>query len=197
LRIPKGLFIPIYSHVILGLAGLIVGVFLILQFLTVPDADYRYAYGRVIEFRSGANARQSIQPTDEAWEHSSAAAAVGAALAIHGAPVLEDARDQALARAWQPAIWPTTLISLALSTLTLLSGISMLLGRGYWLAFLGCVAAIIHVNYLCCLPGVVSGVWGLLMLVRDDARQFYGLRANQLSKVAKTANESTSAQNHH
>jgi hypothetical protein len=59
------------------------------------------------------------------------------------------------------------------SAVTFLGGVAILRGRGPWLAFLGCAAAVVNVNHLCCLPGAIAGVWGILALSRDDVRAHF------------------------
>jgi hypothetical protein len=51
--------------------------------------------------------------------------------------------------------------------------VAMVLGRGYWLAMAGCVAAALCVNPCCCVPGFVAGLWGFLMLVRDEGQRYF------------------------
>jgi hypothetical protein len=68
-----------------------------------------------------------------------------------------------------PLHWAST----AVSALAFLGGVAILRGRWYPLAVAGCVAAILNVNHLCCLPGAVAGVWGLMALVRDDVRAHF------------------------
>jgi hypothetical protein len=39
---------------------------------------------------------------------------------------------------------------------------------------LGCFAAALNVNELgCCFPGALAGIWGILMLVRDEGRRYF------------------------
>jgi len=172
--VPRSLIVPIYGLMLVGVTGCFVSGFLSARFARVPGADYDYAYARVIELRSNLNANSVGKPTDDEWEHLASAAVAGPAAAIHAAPFLEGARNEELATAWQPAIVPTTLISLGFSIVTVFGGLSMLSGRLYPLAFLGCLAAIFNVNYLCCVPGAIVGLWGILMLVRDEVRPHFG-----------------------
>ena len=81
-----------------------------------------------------------------------------------------------MARAWQPSVAPASHYSFAASTLVAVGGVCILRGRYYPVAILGCLAALVNVNHLCCLPGGVAGVWGLLSLVRDEGRAHFGIR---------------------
>lgn len=172
--LPRSLLVPIYGLLLVGVTGCFVSGYLAARFARVPGADYDYAYARVIELRSNLDANSAGKPTDDEWEQLPSAAVGGAAGAIHAAPFIEEVRNKELADAWRPAMLPTTLGSLALSLLTILGAASMIAGRWYPLAFVGCVAALFNVNYLCCLPGGVVGIWGILMLVRDEVRPHFG-----------------------
>jgi hypothetical protein len=173
-RLPRLLILPMFMLTILGLAGVLVNGYLALMFATVPDADYRYAYGRVIEIRSTQAMDSTQKATDDDWEQTAHAAVLGSAFAIASADKLEDVRNVELARAWQPAIQPTTLYSLAVSALATLAGISMFFRRFYWFCLAGCIAAMLNFNHLCCIPGGIAGFWGILALSRDETRRFFG-----------------------
>ena len=54
-------------------------------------------------------------------------------------------------------------------------GLSIVRRRHYRLALLGCVAGTFAAPQLCCVPGAVFGLWGLLMLMGEEGRaQFVG-----------------------
>jgi hypothetical protein len=61
----------------------------------------------------------------------------------------------------------------ALNLLSALGAIMMLMRRGYWLAVLGCLAALNPVNFGCCLLGQVPfAIWGLVVLLGSGKRAF-------------------------
>jgi hypothetical protein len=64
-------------------------------------------------------------------------------------------------------------ISLAISAVVFLGGLSIARRRNYRLAQLGCVLASLNVAHLCCVPGAVFGLWGLLMLSSDEGREHF------------------------
>ena len=69
-----------------------------------------------------------------------------------------------------------SMIGIALGVITAIGGYCMLRGRGYYFAFAGCIAAAFNINELaCCVPGAISGFWGILILVRDDGRRYFGI----------------------
>lgn len=55
----------------------------------------------------------------------------------------------------------------------LLGGLSIALRWNYRLAMVGCVLATINLPHLCCVPGAVAGLWGLLMLNSDEGRAHF------------------------
>ncbi|MBX9583459.1 MAG: zinc-ribbon domain-containing protein [Gemmataceae bacterium] len=52
-------------------------------------------------------------------------------------------------------------------------GLAMALRRGYRVAQAGCVLAILNLPELCCVPGAVFGLWGLLMLAGEEGRSHF------------------------
>lgn len=49
-------------------------------------------------------------------------------------------------------------------------GLAMATRRGYRVAQLGCVLAAVNLPALCCVPGAVFGLWGMLLLAGDEGR---------------------------
>ena len=60
------------------------------------------------------------------------------------------------------------------SAVVLLGGLSISLRWNYRLAQVGCVAAMLNFAHLCCVPGAIAGVWGLLMLGSSEGREHFG-----------------------
>jgi hypothetical protein len=166
--VPRPLVIPGFGLLMLGLAGTLVNGYLAARLSLEPGFDLNYARGRVREVRSIEAMSGGTRPSDD-WPHAPLAAAAGAAAATDRA----DRADEELAAAWAPATRPVHAASAAVSLVELLGGIAILRGRWYPLALVGCVAAAVNVNHLCCLPGAVAGLWGLAALARDDVRAFF------------------------
>jgi hypothetical protein len=53
------------------------------------------------------------------------------------------------------------------------AGFSILRRRRYRLAQLGCTLAALNLPHLCCVPGAIFGLWGLLMLLSDEGREHF------------------------
>lgn len=54
------------------------------------------------------------------------------------------------------------------------AGVSMLRRKHYRLAQVGCALAGLNLPHLCCVPGAIFGLWGLLMLMSDEGREHFG-----------------------
>ncbi len=174
--LPRGFIVPVLMLLMLGFAGVFVDGYLSYLFATQPNAEYDYAYNRVIEARSIQTMGDTTQAVADDWEQVAPASVGGCAVAVSAGEILENAANAKLARAWQPSVAPTSHYSIVASALAALGGLCILSGRFYWLAVLGCVAAIANVNHLCCIPGGIAGVWGILSLVRDEGRLHFGIR---------------------
>ena len=171
LRLPRPLVGPAFGLLMLGLAGTLVNGYLFALFSLHPGADLEFARGRVREVRSAQILAAAGKPSQ--WEPMPHAAVAGVAAGSVGAEADAERHDEELAQSWAPAMRSLHLASAVVSGLVLLGGVATLSGRWYPLALLACVAAILNVNHLCCLPGAVAGVWGILALVRDEARAYF------------------------
>jgi hypothetical protein len=52
-------------------------------------------------------------------------------------------------------------------------GVAMVRRKGYRLAQVACVLAALNLPNLCCLPGAIFGLWGMLMLMSDEGREHF------------------------
>lgn len=172
LRLPRLLVVPAFGLLMLGVAGTLVNGYLSVLFTFVPGADREFARGRVREVRSAQILSDAGKP--HRWVPMPYAAVAGVAAGSLASEAEQDRLDEELARTWAPGMKPLHWISTAVSAVVLLGGFAILRGRWYALALLGSVAAIVNVNHLCCLPGAVAGVWGVMTLVRDEARAYFG-----------------------
>src|SRR5579885_3397650 len=169
--LPRPLVVPAFGLLMLGLAGTLVNGYLSARFVLQPGFDRQYALTQVRQVRS-IEALPGGRPADD-WPHAPRAAAGGAAAAVATIEAAEDLADEQLADVWTPSMKPVHFASTAISALAALGGLAILRGRFYPLAILGCAAAVVNVNHLCCLPGALLGVWGLLALARDDVRAHF------------------------
>jgi hypothetical protein len=171
--LPRPLTVPALGLILLGFAGTLVNGYLSARFALEPGFDREYARGRVREVRAIRALPGGTRGTDE-WPHAPRAAVSGAAAAAATVEAVEDLEEELLANAWSEGVLrPVHWYSTAVSLLAMLGGVAIVRGRWYPLAVAGCVAAIVNVNHLCCLPGAVAGVWGLAVLARDDVRAYF------------------------
>lgn len=169
LQLPRLLYVPAFGMLMLGLAGTLVNGYLTALFALVPGQDVEFARGRVREVRSA----QSISDLTR-WEPAPHAALAGGA-AGYQAWIQEAARlDEELAHSWGPGMLPLHVVSTATSLVVLLGGVAVLRGRFYYFTLFACAASMLNVNHLCCLPGTVVGLWGILTIVRDEGRRHFG-----------------------
>ena len=143
------LLLPAFGLLFCGIAGLIVNGVLTYKFATDPVGSKEYLRGQL------STARQYGFGADD--------------------PEAERDRLDA-ARAEQTAgilRWVLPAAGAA-AALALLGGLSIVLRWNYRLAQVGCVAAALNVTGLCCIPGAIAGVWGLLMLASQEGREHFG-----------------------
>lgn len=169
LAVPKQLFGPALALLLFGLAGTLVNGYLSLMFAFKPNSDLEFARMRVMQIRAAGvlaeTKRNANVPEDQRDE-----------LPDTEAPLSPE--EEALAQAWMPSMRPIHLIGTLTSALTLLGGYCLLTGRSYGLAILGCFVSVVNVDPICCIPSGLAGLWGLLMLVRDESRPHFGRKAN-------------------
>ncbi len=171
--VPRMFLVPGFALLILGVAGTLVNGYVFADAYGRPDVQLNHGRRMVNNLRSfealtapAGEARKSkdVTPQD-----------LFAAIAGQAARVAEQERgDAALAEAWSKNVVNIYGLSAAVSVVTALGGFAILRGRWYWLALLGCAAAAVNLNEGCCIPGAIAGLWGFLMLVRDDGRRYFG-----------------------
>jgi hypothetical protein len=178
--LPRPLVVPAFALIVLGLAGVLVNGYLSVLFALKAGADRDFARGRVAEVRSSQALSAGMKGGE--WQYAPAAAVAGGAAAV----AAEERDNEEVVETWAPGMKPLHLASTAVSAVAFLGGLSTLTGRFYPMAVLGCVAAILNVNHLCCLPGAVAGVWGLLALARDEVRPHFRRTMNTEPNTIKT-----------
>ncbi len=172
-RVPKPFLVPGFALLILGLGGTFGSSYIASDIYLNPGADRKYALLMLNYARDGEQAgkpadknrgKQEVDPFDPFG-------------AVAGGAGVAAAQEQAiLARAESGSGWigPTMLALAGVGLVMAGGGVAMLLGRWYWLAMAGCVACFLNLNPCFCGPGGVAGVWGLLILVKDDGRKHFG-----------------------
>jgi hypothetical protein len=148
-RLDAMLLLPAFGLLFCGVAGLIVNGMLTYRFLADPDGAKQYIRNQLSGFRE-----QGLGAGDPPEEREK----------------LDDERAEKLVRTMR---WVLPTFA-AVSGVVFLGGLSMALRWNYRLAQLGCVAAALNVPHLCCVPGAVAGLWGLLMLSSEEGRAHFG-----------------------
>jgi len=143
------LLLPAFGLLFCGVAGLIINGMLTYQFLADPAGSKQYIRDQLSKLRE-----QGLGADDPPADRDK----------------LDVQRAEQAARAMR---WVLPLFA-GVSALAFLGGLSIALGRSYRLAQLGCVAAALNVAHLCCVPGAVAGLWGLLMLNSEEGRAHFG-----------------------
>jgi hypothetical protein len=138
-RIDALLLLPAFGLMLCGTAGLIVNGIFSYRFLADRDWSNQYLQARIAEFRaSGFGADEPLEEREKL--------------------------DAQRAHDWAKNLrWVLPAMGI-LSALAFLGGLSIALGWNMRLAQVGCVAASLNVSGLCCVPGAIAGIWGLLML---------------------------------
>lgn len=174
-RLPRMLLVPAVAMLILGTAGVFTNGYIAADAATRPGAALEQARRQVGDLRNldemtGPKSSKKAKPDEEATPIDLFAALAGQAAAT--GEILRG--EEALARAWAPEVVRINLIFTGVSLFVAVGGFLILRGTGYWFALAACAAAILNVNHACCFPGTVVGLWGILVLVRDDGRKHFG-----------------------
>ena len=166
-RMPQRLALLAVGLLLLGAAGLAVNGDLALRTANDPAAALAVARTEVRQER--LQETLTAPPTAATFPYPPAAAAAGVA----AAHLTRDHLDEELAAARAAGVYRVNARFAAVSAVVVLGGVCVLFGRLYPLAVLGCVAAVVNVNHMCFVPGLLMGGWGVLTLARDDARPWF------------------------
>ncbi len=147
------LSLPAFGLLIVGVAGVLVNGFTAARSVLDPD---------------GVKAAVRAQVVDKLRQHGSFDADPP------GADVREQLDDERAAQAVEMFQVVTGAFAVV-SAGEFVGGLALVRGRGYWLAVLGCVLAIVNFPNLCCVPGAVFGVWGLVLLFTPEGRAHFGM----------------------
>jgi hypothetical protein len=173
--LPRSLIVPAFALLIVGGAGLFANLYVATEAWRRPAFAREFARDRVADLRGSEKLGPGGSPTSDATPFEAFAALAGAPAMV----ALQQEADAELAETWAPFVLPVHAAFAGISFLAVLAGICTYRGRGYWLALLGSMAAIININMMCCVPGAVAGLWGILTLVRDEGRKHFGIFPNQ------------------
>lgn len=173
--VPARLFIPLCGLLILGISGVALNGYL--YYITQQDPEAAKAFVRA----SLSNLFVKDPPEAAGWKDADAKKKPNEA-EIQRREDLKKAfqadqnrkLDDMMAQ-YQPNLGPMRFVGLATSAITLLGGLAFLLRTGYWLAFAGCASAVVNSPDLgCCFVGVIVAIWGVLALISDEGRRYFG-----------------------
>ncbi len=170
-RVPKMFLVPGFALLVLGAAGLFSNGYVAGTALFEPGGDVRLSrlfldYLRNAD-ESGTPSQQAKGKADDPRE------AFAAVLGTAAGAAQQEEIDRVRAENAAPWVGPFHAVFVLLSAVMIGGGVATLLGRWYWLAMLGSVAAIFNLGLFCCVPGLVAGLWGVFTLARDDGRRHF------------------------
>jgi Co/Zn/Cd efflux system component len=137
---------PAFGLIVCGVAGLIVNVVVCWRLWHDPDGTHAYIRHQVERLRQWG-LTEELETDQQRQAHD----------------------EQRATQVMRHLPWIVPLAAVA-AVLALLAGVSIALRWNYRLAQLGCVAAAFNVVGLCCLPGALVGLWGLLLLQSEEGR---------------------------
>jgi hypothetical protein len=143
------LLLPAFGLLFCGVAGVVVNGMLTYKFLADPVGSELYLKNQL------ANLREYGFGADDPPECREQ---------------LDNDRAEKLSRVMP---WVLPLFS-GVSAIVFLGGLSIALRWNHRLAQVGCVAAALNLPHLCCVPGSIAGLWGLLMLNSEEGRAHFG-----------------------
>lgn len=170
-RVPGMFLVPGFALLILGAGGFFANGYIAVTALFEPGGDVRISrlfldYLRNAD-ETGTPAQQAKGRPDD--PRDAFAAVMGTAVGV----AQQEEVDRVRAENAAPWMGPYHAVFALVSLLMVGGGVATLLGRWHWLAMLGSVAAIFNLGMLCCVPGLVAGLWGVLTLARDEGRRHF------------------------
>lgn len=150
-RLDPMLMLPAFGLMFVGFAGLVVGGLNTVRYLG-DAAEARQDVLQLIENarRSGLIPAGANDPTERAKA------------------------DQEQAERMAGPLRVMIPLFAVVSGMVFYGGLAIAIRRHYRMAQLGCVLAMLNIAYGCCFPGLVVGLWGLLMLRSPEARAHFG-----------------------
>jgi hypothetical protein len=143
------LLLPAFGLLFCGVAGVIVNGMLTYKFLADPAESELYLKNQLANLRDhGFGADDPPESREQ----------------------LDNDRAANLSRAMT---WVLPLFT-AVSAIVFMGGLAIALRRNHRLAQVGCVVAALNLPHLCCIPGSIAGLWGLLMLNSEEGRAHFG-----------------------
>jgi hypothetical protein len=168
-KVPAFVFVPMLGLLLLGTAGVMVNGYLYFTFRNDPEAAKDFAawgYRQMSKERPDDEPKaKGPLPEEEARRREERAKEFQAG---------QERRVEESAAAAAPFVGPVQGPFALVSLGVLAGGVAFAARRGYWLAFAGCLLAVVNVNHMCCVPGAVAGVWGFFALISEEGRRHFG-----------------------
>jgi hypothetical protein len=146
------LLVPSFGLLLCGVVGMLVNGRFLSQMMFDQEASREWMKNAVMIVRSKGFA--TSEPKEKASEQNQ-----------------QDERDVDHLERLLRWVLP---LSLVVSLVVFLGGLSIALRWNYKLAQLGCVLAMINIAHACCIPGLIAGLWGILMLNSEEGRGHFG-----------------------
>jgi hypothetical protein len=137
------LTLPAFGLMLVGAASFLVNGYLLVKFLSSPDRGQAWVQDQLPQLRKWGLQEENAE----------------------GTPDEQDARVAAELAPRFLWVWPAAMTA---GAVTFAGGVAMLRRKAYRLAQVGCLLAAVNLPHLCCIPGAVFGLWGLLMLMSDE-----------------------------
>ncbi len=142
------LLLPAFGLLLCGIAGTLINGWLVSVFLTDPAGAKGWARNQMPALRNAGFGKPGT-PEEMAAEDE------------------RNAEQVANVNRWLVPV------SLVVSVAVFAGGFAIVRRRGYRFAKLACVLAALNFAHMCCLPGALFGLWGLLMLSSDEGREHF------------------------
>jgi hypothetical protein len=143
------LLLPAFGLMFCGFASALVNGMILYTFATTPGGAHAWAKDVMVPGLRQAGFGKEAVPNDQAKRDEQEAAQ--------------------LARMYQ---WIVPLANVV-GVVVFLGGLSIVFRWSHRLSKIACVLAALNFPHLCCLPGALFGLWGLLMLNSDEAREHF------------------------
>lgn len=140
------LALPAFGLLLVGFASLFANGYLFVRFVSAPDGGRGWVKDQLPALKQ---AGLKPDPADA-----------------------DQAEDKVAAELAPKFLW-VWLAGAAAAAVEVAAGLAMLRRKYYRLAQLGCTLAAVNLPHLCCVPGAVFGLWGLLLLMSDEARDHF------------------------
>ncbi len=157
---PPRIFIAMAALLLLGVSGMVVNGYYAVQFASDPTALEKFADSTLSQMVSVQMFGAPKKDEKNDWDPETTNRRAKEWVAEHG--------DRMKAMTYAFGV---------VSLFVAIGGLTFALRKPYWLAWVGCVAAMVNLNHGCCFPGIVAGIWSMAVLFSNEGRRYFGLDA--------------------